>query len=65
MSEFSSPETGGFTVPPFPTPEAIAIIEEELGSNLSDLFTDFTCMPSASASIGQVYKAREKVTGRV
>ncbi|WP_413164186.1 ABC1 kinase family protein [Capilliphycus salinus ALCB114379] len=45
-------------VPPFPTPEAIAIIESELGNSLFSLYRDFNERPLAAASLGQVHKAR-------
>jgi ubiquinone biosynthesis protein len=44
-------------VPPFPTPEAIALIESELAAPVKDLFTHFDDTPIASASIAQVYRA--------
>ena len=44
-------------VPPFPTEDARRIIEEELGSSISSLFSDFSDSPIASASIAQVHKA--------
>lgn len=47
-------------VPPFPFEKAKAIIEKELGKPLEDIFDEFTEKPLASASIGQVHKARLK-----
>lgn len=47
-------------VPPCDFPAIRAIIESELQANLSDQFDDFNPTPLASASIGQVYKARLK-----
>lgn len=47
-------------VPPFPFEQARAIIEKELGCKIEDVFDDFTEKPLASASIGQVHKARLK-----
>ena len=44
-------------VPPFPTEEALDIIESELGSPADTLFTDFGDEPVAAASIAQVYRA--------
>jgi predicted unusual protein kinase regulating ubiquinone biosynthesis (AarF/ABC1/UbiB family) len=51
-------------VPPFPTPQAIKIIEDELGSSIQDVFVDFSDEPIAAASLGQVYKAKLKVNGQ-
>lgn len=45
-------------VAPYPTPEARAIIEEELGLEIDEAFEDFPNEPVAAASIAQVYKAR-------
>ncbi len=51
-------------VEPFPTPEAIEIIEHELHKPLHHCFTHFSHRPIASASIGQVYEARLRETGK-
>ncbi len=45
-------------VPPFDTPIAMDIITEELGRPLTDCFDRIDTEPVASASIGQVYRAR-------
>jgi predicted unusual protein kinase regulating ubiquinone biosynthesis (AarF/ABC1/UbiB family) len=45
-------------VPAFPTEQAIAIIEQELGASLNQLYQDFDPVPLAAASLGQVHKAR-------
>lgn len=45
------------SVPSFSTENARQIIEEELGSPIDVLFTDFMDSPLASASIAQVHKA--------
>lgn len=45
-------------VPPFPVDKAWKVIEEELGSPLEEIFAEFEAEPIASASIGQVYRAR-------
>ena len=44
-------------LPPFPTKFAIKIIEQEFGSKLKDLYSEFNETPVAAASISQVYKA--------
>ncbi|MBW2562789.1 MAG: AarF/ABC1/UbiB kinase family protein, partial [Deltaproteobacteria bacterium] len=45
-------------VPPFPFTEAKQIVQSELGSTLKSLFDYFDEKPFASASIGQVHRAR-------
>ncbi|GAB4484327.1 MAG: AarF/ABC1/UbiB kinase family protein [Thermodesulfovibrionales bacterium] len=45
-------------VPPFPTSDAIRIIEEELGFSLNEVFSEFAQEPIAAASIAQVYHGR-------
>jgi predicted unusual protein kinase regulating ubiquinone biosynthesis (AarF/ABC1/UbiB family) len=45
-------------VPAFSGNEAVAIIESELGSSVYKLYQDFDATPIASASLGQVHKAR-------
>ncbi len=47
-------------VPPFPFSEVKAIIESEFNLKMDDLFESFDETPLASASIGQVHKARLK-----
>lgn len=47
-------------VPPFEFTRARAIIESETGRKLEDIFDDFQEVPMASASIGQVHKAKLK-----
>ncbi len=44
----------------FPWEEAKAIIEKEMGAPIEENFDDFNTKPLASASIGQVYRARLK-----
>ena len=45
-------------VPPFPFEDARRIVESELGSPLENIFATFEETPLASASIGQVHRAR-------
>ena len=45
-------------LPPFEHKIALKILEKELGSQANILFDDFPSEPIASASLGQVYKAK-------
>ena len=45
-------------VPPFEFAKAKIIIEQEIGKKLEEVFEEFNEVPLASASIGQVYKAK-------
>ena len=45
-------------VPPFPVAEARAIITQELGQDIEQVFSEFDDVPLGSASIGQVHRAR-------
>ena len=50
-------------VPPFPTPMAKQIVEEELGRPLGDVYEEFADDALAAASLGQVHLAKLKMTG--
>ena len=45
-------------VPAFPTADAFARIETELGHSLHDAYAEIDAEPIAAASLGQVYRAR-------
>ena len=47
-------------VPPFPNEEAFARIESELGRTVGEAYAEIDPEPVASASLGQVYRARMK-----
>ena len=47
-------------LPPFENKIALKIIEEDLGASAYELFEEFPDSPIASASLGQVYKAKTK-----
>ncbi len=40
---------------PFPTDQAMAVIEEELQASIGDVFSQLSAQPVAAASLGQVY----------
>ncbi|NJK63383.1 MAG: AarF/ABC1/UbiB kinase family protein [Synechococcaceae cyanobacterium SM2_3_1] len=46
------------SLPGYPTPQAFARVEKELGHPLPTLFAEISSEPVAAASLGQVYKAR-------
>ena len=52
-------------IPPCPTERIVKVVEEELGAPLKELFAEFEKEPLASASIGQVHRARLKDGTRV
>ena len=52
-------------VKPFSYKDAKKIIEKELGKKISDVFSEFNKTPVASASFGQVHKAKLKTGGLV
>lgn len=45
-------------VAPFPSEQAVALIEQALGQPVEELFSEFSRQPMASASIAQVHPAR-------
>ncbi|HET9529569.1 MAG TPA: AarF/UbiB family protein, partial [Blastocatellia bacterium] len=51
-------------VPPYPNRQAMKLIQDELGRPASELFSEMSDAPIASASLGQVYRAR-LLTGEV
>ncbi|PNW74014.1 hypothetical protein CHLRE_13g581850v5 [Chlamydomonas reinhardtii] len=50
-------------VPPFPDAVAFAMMEEQLGRRLEEVFSSISERPVAAASLGQVYKAVLRDTG--
>ncbi|MDR2240527.1 MAG: ubiquinone biosynthesis regulatory protein kinase UbiB [Zoogloeaceae bacterium] len=45
-------------VPPFPSAQAAAMLEHAFGKPVSEVFTEFSAEPEASASVAQVHFAR-------
>lgn len=52
-------------MPTFPDEEAFSCIERELGLSLESIFSSISPSPMAAASLGQVYKARLKYSGKL
>lgn len=52
-------------MPTFPDEEAFSCIERELGLSLESIFSSISPSPIAAASLGQVYKARLKYSGKL
>ncbi|XXG57536.1 hypothetical protein AAC387_Pa03g4668 [Persea americana] len=52
-------------LPTFPDEEAFSCIERELGLSIDSIFSSISPSPIAAASLGQVYKAQLKYSGRV
>ena len=42
-----------------------SIVEEDLGCKIEEVYSEFSEQPLASASLGQVHKARLKSTGEI
>ncbi|RLN28283.1 hypothetical protein C2845_PM05G21160 [Panicum miliaceum] len=53
------------SLPTFPDEEAFACIERELGFPLDSIYLTISPSPIAAASLGQVYKARLKYSGKL
>nr|CAB3461827.1 unnamed protein product [Digitaria exilis] len=53
------------SLPTFPDEEAFACIERELGFPLDSMYSAISPSPIAAASLGQVYKARLKYSGKL
>ncbi|GAB2300490.1 Protein ACTIVITY OF BC1 COMPLEX KINASE 3, chloroplastic [Dionaea muscipula] len=51
-------------LPTFPSEEAFSCIEKELGLSLESIYSSISPYPIAAASLGQVYKAQLKYSGR-
>ncbi|KAJ4844470.1 hypothetical protein Tsubulata_006058 [Turnera subulata] len=52
-------------ITPFSTEAALSTIEQELGLPIDQLFSEISPEPTAAASLGQVYQARLRRSGRV
>ncbi|XP_027335251.1 protein ACTIVITY OF BC1 COMPLEX KINASE 3, chloroplastic-like isoform X2 [Abrus precatorius] len=62
LEELSELQDG---LPTFPDEQAFACIERELGLSLDSIFSSISPTPVAAASLGQVYKARLKYSGKL
>lgn len=62
LEELSELQDG---LPTFPDDEAFACIEKELGLSLDSIFSSISPSPIAAASLGQVYKAQLKYSGKL
>lgn len=50
-------------IEPFSTEEARAMVEEDLGAPIDEIFSSFSEEPIAAASLAQVYRAMLASTG--
>ncbi|XP_028752045.1 protein ACTIVITY OF BC1 COMPLEX KINASE 3, chloroplastic [Neltuma alba] len=62
LEELSELQDG---LPTFPNEEAFSCIERELRLSLESIFSSISPSPIAAASLGQVYKARLKYSGKL
>ncbi|XP_019447062.1 PREDICTED: uncharacterized aarF domain-containing protein kinase At1g79600, chloroplastic-like [Lupinus angustifolius] len=62
LDELSELQDG---LPTFPDEEAFSCIEKELGQSIDSIFSSITSSAVAAASLGQVYKAQLKYSGKL